>query len=164
MSVTELRQRIEDYWGQGGILGAIIDEERDLYRIVRDGSRLNPAVLSHWVNRECNQWLSYFIAKNHTLGAVHAWYTAFIGVTRECLDNLREVFTNIARYQDLESVEYMESVYHIKTRMSFEVCMEGHNEVVDGLPSLPFNSETTTNARGMQIISKNIKNLPSWRI
>ena len=65
MSVTELRQRLEDYWGQGGILGAIIDEERDLYRIVRDGSRLNPAVLSHWVNRECNQWLSYFIAKHH---------------------------------------------------------------------------------------------------
>ena len=26
----------------------MIDEERDLYRIVPDGSRLNPEVLSHW--------------------------------------------------------------------------------------------------------------------
>ena len=69
----------------------MIDEERDLYRIVQDGSRLNPGVLSHWGNRECTQWLSYFIAKNRTLSAFYAWYTAFIGVTRECLDYLRGV-------------------------------------------------------------------------
>ena len=71
MSVTELRQ-LGNYWGQGGILGAVIDEERDLYRIVQDGSRLNPGVLSHWGNRECTQWLSHFIAKNHTLSAFYA--------------------------------------------------------------------------------------------
>ena len=49
-------------------------------------------------------------------------------------------------------------------KVSFDVCMEGHDEVIDGLPSLPFNAETTTNARGMQIISNNIKNILPRRV
>ena len=98
MSVTKLRQQLENYWGQGGILGAAVEEGyQDMMSPKPDpGSsqrrfiRLNRAVFSHWVNQECVQWLSYFIAKNHTLGAVHAWFAAFLGVTRESLCYLAE--------------------------------------------------------------------------
>ena len=184
MSVTELRRQLENYWGHGGILGAAVEEgyQRMLVLTDADGCfvyrptpmqrqlgwpslvRLDRAVFSHWVNRECAQWLSYFIAKNHTLGAVHAWFTAFLGVTRESLVNLAESFNSIARSQDMESEAFMESVHRIKIRMSFDVCIEGHDDVVDGLPSLPSNSMITTNEQGMQVIHNSINNMFPRRV
>ena len=116
------------------------------------------------MNRECIQWLSYFIAKDHTLGTVHAWYTAFLGVTRESLDNLTETFTNIAQSQDPESDAFMKSIHRLKIRMSFDVCIEGHDEVVDGLPSLPSNAVITTNEKGIQVIHDSINNMFPRRI
>ena len=191
MSVTELRQQLENYWGQGGILGAVVEKgDQDIFvsvpphrwsgmSIKPDGFsidgptrnevfsyrlvQLNRAVFSHWVNRECAQWLSYFIAKNHTLGAVHAWFTAFLGVTRKSLPNLAESFANITSSQD-PSAESMESVHRIKIRMSFDVCIEGHDEVVNGLPSLPSNSVITTNEKGVQVIHNSIRNMFPRRI
>ena len=183
MSVAELRQQLENYWGQGCMLSVGIEEGyqgmRESigavdYRLPRDNlhplayehqsSERYTAVLSHWMNRECAQWLSYFITKNHTLGAVHAWYTAFLGVTRESLDILTEAFTNVAQSQDPESEAFMESIHRIKIRMSFDVCIEGHDEVVDGLPSLPSNSMITTNEKGMQVIHDSINNMFPRRI
>ena len=122
------------------------------------------AVLSHWMNRECTQWLSYFIAKNHTFGAVHAWFTAFLGVTRDSLAKLTEAFKNIPQSQDPESDAFMESIHRIKTRMLFDVCIEGHDEVVDGLPSLPSNTVITTNEKVMQVIHDSINNMFPRRI
>ena len=169
MSVTKLRQQLENYWGQGGILGAGVEEGyEDIWvHILYQPSRLvrlERAVFSHWVNRECTQWLSYFIAKNHTLGAVHAWFTAFLGVTRESLPNLAESLTNIARSQGPGSEAFMESIHRIKFRMSFDVCIEGHDEVVDGMPSLPSNTVITTNEKGMQVIHDSISNMFPRRI
>ena len=166
MSVIELRQQLENYWGQGGILDfgiryiGIFVNNFDL----RLRLKLDHAVFSHWVDRECAQWLSYFVAKNHTLGAVHAWYTAFLGVIRESLVDLAESFTNIAQLQDPESEAFMESIYRIKIRMSFDVCIEGHDEVVDGLPSLSPNTVITTNEKGMQVIHNSINNMFPRRI
>ena len=124
------------------------------------------------MNRECTQWLSYFIAKNHTFGAVHAWFAAFLGVTRESLPNLEGCFNQLwnqhqyrdSQHQYRDSVAFMESIHRIKIRMSFDVCMERHDEVVDGLPSLPSNSMITTNKKGMQVIRDSINNMFPRRI
>ena len=116
------------------------------------------------MNQECVQWLSYFIAKNHTLGAVHAWFAAFLGVTRESLCYLAESFTKIARSQDPESEAFIEFIHRIKIRMSFDVCIGGHDEVVNGLPSLPSNVVITTNEKGMQVIYSSIRKMYPRRI
>ena len=190
MSVTELRQQLENYWGQGGILGDGVKEGcKDMwaskgadscftvwdYRMASDNTRqvlngypkkypgLSPTVLSHWVNRECAQWLSYFIANNHTLGAVYAWFAAFLGVTRGSLYELVESFRNIwVQYRT--NWAFMESIHLVKTRMSFDVCIEGHDEGVDGLPSLPSNTMITTNKKGMQVIHNSIDKMFPRRI
>ena len=168
MSVIGLRQQLENYWGQGSILGAAVEgyenmwvptPEKELRQV-----QLDRTVFSHWMNSECTQWLSYFIAKNHTLGAVHAWFAAFLGVTRESLPDLAESFTNISQSQAPKSVKSMELVHRIKIRMSFDVCIEGHDEVVDGLPSLPSNTVITTNEKGMQVIHDRLNNMFPRRI
>ena len=159
MSVTELRQHLENYWGQGSIPGA-----KDYHNMIvwrAGGRKSNPALFGHWVNRECTQWLSYFIAKNHTLGAVHAWFTAFLGVTRKIMPNLEESFRNLALRRGAESVEF---IHHIKIRMSFDVCIKDHDEIVDGLPSLPSNTVLTTNEKGMQVICSSTSDIFPRRI
>ena len=175
MSVTELRQQLENYWGQGGIMATAIGKgypvgEVITGRLVNRNKRLGGGwrewdlAFNYWVEKECTQWLSYFIAKNHTLGAVHAWFAAFLGITRESLDNLAEAFTNIAQSQDPESEAFIKSIHCIKFRMSFDVCIEGHDEVVDGLPSLPSNAVIMTNKKGMQVIHNSINNMFPRRI
>ena len=156
MSVTGLRQHLKNYWGRGGILGAAVEAgyqdifvDKDLEKVL---VRLDRKMFSHWVNRECAQWLNYFISENHTLGAVHAWFTAFLGITRQSLPKLAESFTTIAHSQDSESEAFMESIHRIKFRMSFDVCIKGHDEAIDGLPSLPSNTIFITDAKGMQVI------------
>ena len=161
MSVTGLRQQLENYWGQGGILGAaveagypdiFVDVDKDLEEVL---VRLDRVMFSHWVNRECAQWFDYFISENHTIGVVHAWFTAFVGVTRGSLPKLAELFTNIAR---------SESIHHIKFRMSFDTCIKGHDKVVDGLPSLPPNATITTDEKGMQVIDNLLDRMYPRRI
>ena len=162
MSVTELGQQLANYWGQGGIPGA-----KDFHNMIvwsTGGRSYNPALFGHWVNRECTQWLSYFIAKNHTLGAVHAWFAAFSGVARKSKLRLERSLRDIAQSQDAESVEFMESIHRIKFRMSFDVCIKDHHEVVDGLPSLPSNTMITTNEKGMQVIHNSINKMFPRRI
>ena len=158
MSLTELRQKLVDYWGQsdGGVAVSTMRREQ----LTPD----NHGVLSHWVDRECTQWLNYFIAKNHTFGAVHAWYAAFLGITKRSLDNLAESVTSIAKSHYTRGWAFKKSINRIKFRMSFDVCIEGHDEVVDGLPSLPSNTVITTNEKGMQIIHNTIRNLLPRRI
>ena len=165
MSFTELRSHLEKYWGWGGIPGAAVaDDYQDMwvpawapkntddpYELSWDPfknleeelktTRLDPIIFMHWVNRECSQWLSYFISKNHTFGVVHAWFSAFVGVTRESL-------YKIARFPTGDS-----GILHMKFRMSFDLCTKDYNVGVDDLPSLPFNTKITTNERGMQVIS-----------
>ena len=82
--------------------------------------------MNRWVNGECAKWLSYFIAKNHTLGVVHAWLTAFSGVTS---------YYNYEILRSLERPSQGSAVTAIKFRMSFDMCMERYDEEVDGLPS-----------------------------
>ena len=170
MSVTELRSQLEKYWGRGGIPGAAADDDYqdmwvpawapentdDPYDLSWDPeeepTRLDPTIFSHWVNGECSPWLSYFIAKNHTFGVVHAWFSAFLGVTRECI-------YDIARFLIGDS-----GTLHLKFRMSFDLCIEDYDEVVDGLPSLPFNTKITTNKRGMQVINNRIEEMSPRRV
>ena len=171
MSVTQLRRQLEKYWGRGGIPGAAADDDYqdmwvpawapentdDPYELSWDliernkKQKLDPTIFSCWVNRECSQWLSYFIAKNHTFGVVHAWFSAFLGVTRESLGG-------IARFPTGDS-----GILHMKFRMSFDLCIEDYDEVVDGLPSLPSNTEIT-NECGMQVISKSIEGMRPRRV
>ena len=94
---------------------------------------------------------SYFIAKNHTFGVVHAWFSAFLGVTRESL-------YWIARFPTRDS-----GILHMKSRMSFDLCIKDYDEVVDGLPSLPFHTEITTE-RGIQVISNHIDKMYPRRV
>ena len=164
MSPTELRRKLADYWGQGDpAVGAGYQDmvpPSGTKRFTTDNLR----VLSHWVNREYTQWLSYFIAKNHTLGAVHAWYAAFLHTARRSRHKLVESVTSITQSHDPKSRAFKESINHIKFRMSFDVCIEGHDEAVDGLPSLPSNTLITTNEKGIEIIHDNIRNLLPRRI
>ena len=176
MSVTELRSQLEKYWGWGGIPGAAADDAYqdmwvpawapentdDPYELLwnplidyeeeKKTTRLDPTIFSHWVNRECSQWLSYFIAKNHTFGVVHAWFSAFLGVTRESL-------CGIARFPTGDS-----GTLHMKFRMSFDLCIKDYDEVVNGLPSLPFATEITTSERGMQVIDSCIEKMFPRRV
>ena len=175
MSVTELRRQLEKYWGRGGIPGTAADDDYqdtwvpawapentddpyelswdtlDLIKEKPKTTRLDPTIFSHWVNRECSQWLNYFVAKNHTFGVVHAWFSAFLGVTRECI-------CQIARFPIGGS-----GILHLKFRMSFDLCIKDYDEVVDGLPSLPFNTKITTE-RGMQVIRKSIGSMYPRRV
>ena len=184
MPVTELRRQLEKYWGRGGIPGAAIadDDYQDMwvpawapettddpYVLSWDSlfkfkmeeihrldptkfHRLDCTIFSRWVNRECAQWLSYFIEKNHTLGIVHAWFAAFLGVTRESLDSMVQL-----SWDDPATV-------HWKFRMSFDQCIKDYDEVVDAIPSLPFNTKITTNQHGLQIISNKIDGMVPRRV
>ena len=170
MSVTELRRQLEKYWGRGGIPGAAVaDDYQDMwvpawapentddpYDLSWDDPSINPKILrldptifSHWVNEEYSQWLSYFIAKNHTFGVVHAWFSAFLGVTRDCLCEIAELPTGDSGIQH---------------RMSFDLCIKDYDEVVDSIPSLPFPMEVATNERGMQVISESIDRMYPRRL
>ena len=174
MSVTELRRKLKTYWGQGGIPGAEADDDyQDMWvpawapentddpyvlswdRIkVEEGKktpRLHPTIFTHWVNRECSQWLGYFISKNHTFGVVHAWFSAFLGTTRASL-------YGIARFPTGDS-----GILHMKFRMSFDLCIQDYDDGIDGLPSLPFNTKITTE-RGMQVISNYIDEMFPRRV
>ena len=171
MSVTELRSQLERYWGRGGIPGAAAaddyarasgntesDDPSELFwnpcEEEQKTTRLDPTIFNRWVNRECAQWLSYFIAKNHTFGVVHAWFSAFLGVTREFLYWIAE----------LSIGDSLVALGDLKSRMSFDLCIQDYDEVVDGLPSLPFNMEITTNERGMQVISKSMDQMYPRRV
>ena len=180
MSTTELQSQLEKYWGYGGIPGAAVedtyhdmwvpawasdncqyndDDPYNLAWIRSEAARLDPEIFSRWVNRECVKWLNYFISKNYTFGVVHAWFAAFLGVTRESLDDIATWFTNKARGQDLKA-----AIPCLKFRMSFDVCIEGFDGVIDGIPSLPLNAEITTNKQGMQVIKNSLNNMFPRRI
>ena len=179
MSVTELRSQLEKYWGRGGIPGTAADDDYhdtwvpawapentdDPYEMLWDpemvwnpleqeqkNTRLDPTIFSHWVNKECSQWLSYFIAKNHTFGVVHAWFSAFLGVTRDCICRIARLPTGYSGILDL------------KCRMSFDLCIEYYDEVIDGIPSLPFNTKITPSERGMQVINECIEEMLPRRV
>ena len=177
MSVSELRSKLEKYWGQGSIPGAADEDSYqdmwvpawapngtgnpyDLWWIPGCGLQLDPKLFSNWAKGECAKWLSYLIAKNHTFGVVHAWFTAFLGVTRESLGAM-QAFSYGHSFEDRTSEAFME---RIKFRMSFDVCIDGFDETVDGIPSLPLNTEITTNNQGMQIISKRLDRIFPRRI
>ena len=170
MSVTELRSQLEKYWGRGGIPGeAVADDYQDTwvpawapentddpYELLwnplyeeQKNTRLDPTIFSRWVNRECAQWLSYFIAKNHTFGVVHAWFSAFLGVTRDCLCEIAESPTGYSGIQH---------------RMSFDLCIIDYDGVVDSIPSLSLPMEITTNERGMQVISESMDRMYPRRL
>ena len=70
----------------------------------------------------------------------------------------------MARSQDPTSVGFMESIYRLKFRMSFDVCKEGYNVVVDGIPALPLDTKTTINERGIKVINNSINNMFPRRI
>ena len=164
MSVTELRSKLEEYWGRGGVPGGAADDayqdmwvpawsplnQHDPYSLSwhlfkkDEHPPLDPVVFSRWVNGECGKWLSYFIAKNHTLGAVHAWFAAFISVTRTFLPEIAESLGGS-----------MSAISHFKFSMSFDPCMEGYDEAVDGIPSLPFRVATTI-FKGILVIANDI--------
>ena len=165
MSLTKLRRKLAEYWGQSNV--AIGGGYQDTVVPTIGREQLTPdnhRVLSHWVDRECTQWLNYFITKNHTFGAVHAWYAAFLGITRRSLDHLEESVANIAQFHDPKSKAFKKSINRIKFRMSFDVCIENHDEVVDSLPSLPSSTVITTNEKGMQILHDSILNMLPRRI
>ena len=163
MSVTELRGQLEKYWGQGGIPGEdcyhdiwvpawVPDGDDNPYHLSSSGNRLDPVIFSHWVNGECAKWLQYFIANNHTLGAVHAWFAAFLGVTRAC------------RFRIAKSLKNMAAIPRVKFRMSFDLCIKDHDQLVHGLPSLFPDSKITTNNQGIQVIVNNIDEMFPRRI
>ena len=206
MSISELRSQLEKFWGQGGIPGAVEggyqdmwvpawapDGTNDPYQLSwysSSAARLDPAIFSCWVNRECAKWLNYFIANNHTFGVVHAWFAAFTGVTRESLVEIAEFFTDTAQVQnprrsssqtsndkrkktgkkkrrrkeDQEDGASMAATSHLKFRMSFDVCTEGYDAAVDGIPSLPLDTKTTTNKQGVRVIKTSINNMFPRRI
>ena len=169
MSVVELRRKLEEFWGRGGVPGPdgggdfqdmwvpawAPREEYDQYGRLwysDECDHFNHLDCSHWANEECTKWLSYFIAKNHTLGVVHAWFAAFLGVTKVSLFEM----------EDLDKF-YIQHISHLKFRMSFDVCMEGHDEAVDGLPSLSRRAATTIK-KGVQVITDKISSMYPRRI
>ena len=182
---TRIARVIGRYRGRGGIPGAAAGggyqdmwvpawapyHSRDPYdlawypsrRRTQPPPRLDPAIFSRWVNRECTQWLGYFIAKNHTFGVVHAWFTAFLGVTRHHRVTLATLFIDTAQIHDPSSAAFMTAISG-KFRMSFDACIEGHDETTGGLPSLPLNTEITINKQGMQVIHESIENMVPRRI
>ena len=179
MSISGLRSQLEKFWGQGGIPGAVeggyqdmwvpawapdgTDDPYQLSWYSSSAARLDPTIFSHWVNRECAKWLNYFIANNHTFGVVHAWFAAFLGITKQYLVAIAE-FLAKAQAQDPTSGALMTAVSCLRFRMSFDVCIEGFDEVIDGIPSLPLNTRITTNKGGMQVINNSITRMVSRRI
>ena len=168
MSVAELRRQLEEFWGRSGVPGPDIDNvfhgmwvpawaprtDYDPYVQSwhsREREQFNSLDFSFWANEECTKWLSYLIAKNHTLGVVHAWFAAFLGVTK---DSLFEIEKFMSETQDIS---------RLKFRMSFDVCMEGHDDAVDGLPSLPLGAATTI-IKGMPVITDKISSMYPRRI
>ena len=181
MSMPELRRQLEKYWGRGGIPGApgyqdtwvpawAPDNTRNPYELtwisdmLKAPALLDATMFSLWVNRECGQWLRFLIAENHTLGVVHAWFAAFMGVLRTCLGEVAESFTNMPQVHHPKSQELTAAILRLKFRMSFDVCMANYNKVVDGLPSLPLHTEITTNEKGMLVINNSIENMFPRRI
>ena len=179
MSVTELRSQLEEYWGRGGVPGAAVDDsyqdmwmpawaplgDHDPYYLSWLGAfkkgRVDPIDFSRWANGECAKWLDYFIAKNHTLGVVHAWFAAFLGVTRSSLRGIAKFLGRMSWDQNPDSVAA--AVSRLKFRMTFDRYMEGYDEDVDGIPSLPSDPETTI-LKGMQVIQKDISDMYPRRI
>ena len=159
MSVAELRRQLEEFWGRGAVPGS---DSGDVFHDIcydtytwmweyREYERINCLDFRLWANQECTKWLSYFIAKNHTLGVVHAWFAAFLGDTK---DSLYEMGKFMSKTQDIS---------RFKFRMSFDLCMEGHDEAVDGLPSLSRRAATTI-IKGMQVITDKISLMYPRRI
>ena len=183
MSITGLRGQLEKYWGRCGIPGIVDggdyqdmwvpawapDGTRDPYdlswqqhsweKAPQEALRLDPETFSHWVNGECTKWFDYFIAENHVFGAVHAWFTAFLAITR---DSLRAIAVSLneylAQYGDSRSAA-VAAISNLKFRMSFEICIKDHDEVLDGLPSVPGEIEIMTDSRGTSVISGWIRKL-----
>ena len=167
MSFTELTTKLQKYWGRGAVPDAA--GYRDVWVpawapakasdpyvvgfnfLFGSPTRLDPAIFSRWVKRESTKWLSYFIAKNHTFGVVHAWFAAFLGVVRGSL------------FEIALSLEDMNDISQLKFRMSFDLCVKDYDETVDGLPSLPFDTKIKTH-NGMQVIISTINNMCPRRI
>ena len=179
MSVAELRSKLEEYWGRGGVPGAVDNDSyqdqwvpawatsthRDPYDLSwhnlphEENYPLDPVVFSCWVNGECVKWLNYFIAKNHTLGVVHAWFAAFLGVTRFTLSQI----ASSLRGSRAGAQDPSNTVSRLKFRLSFDVCMKGYDEAVDGLPSIPLDI-ATTQKNGVQVISEYVFSMCPRRI
>ena len=165
MSLAVLRSQLEKYWGRGCVPGAAADgdyqdvwvhawrqhnSQEDPYDFGTLG-RLDRILFSHWVNRESAKWLGYFIANNHTFGAVHAWFAAFLAVIRGSLEAFPVLLTN------------MEVIPFLEFRMSFDLCIQDHEETADGLPSLPLNTPVIT-YNGLQVIHSTINTMFPRRI
>ena len=169
MSLTQLQSQLEKYWGRGAIPGTAgyqdlwipawapenIDDPYELSWAPRYEDtpvlQLDPALFSCWVNRESSKWLSYFIAKNHTFGVVHAWFAAFLGVIQGSLVEIAEKMTN------------KKSISHLNFRMSFDLCVKDYDETINGIPSLPLDTKITTH-NGMRVIIKTINDMFPRRI
>ena len=159
MSVTELQSQLGKYWGRGDVLGAAVhawapDNTDDPYNFLwtQDYNRLDSTTFSRWVNRECAQWLDYFISTNHTFGAVYAWFSAFLGAMKGSLIEITKLLGGKAETP------------HLRFRMSFDVCIESYDEVIDGLPSLPLDTEITTSRQGIQAINNSLSKMLPRRI
>ena len=177
MSVTELQSKLGKYWGRGDVLGAAVhawapDNTDDPYDFLWDCdynrldsttfsswvdeecdyNRLDSTTFGRWVNRECAQWLDYFISTNHTFGAVYAWFSAFLGVMKGSLPEITKLLGGKAETP------------HLRFRMSFDVCIESYDEVIDGLPSLPLDTEITTSRQGIQAINNSFFKMLSRRV
>ena len=168
MSVVELQRQLEEFWGRGGVPGPHSGgglqnmwvtawapcKDYNLYERLwysHEYNHFNDLYCTHWANKECTKWLSYFISKNHTLGVVHAWFAAFLGVTKGSLYEMGEF---MSKAQDIS---------RFKFRMSFDACMKGHDEAVDGLPSLSHGAATTI-IKGMQVIIDEVSSMYPRRI
>ena len=167
MSLIELQSHLEKYWGRGAVPGTA--DYQDMWipaweseypentggllwcSVYTGTPRLDPSLFRRWVNSESSKWLWYFIDKNHTFGVVHAWFAAFIGVIRASLVELAEKLTN------------MEAMSHLKFRMSFDLCIKDFDDTVNGIPSLPLDTKTTTQ-NGMQVITSTINDMFPRRI
>ena len=185
MSVTRLRRQLEEYWGRGGIPGdgvengyqdmwvpgwapSYTDSPYDLKWYIpvplMESPPLDSAIFSRWVDRECALWLGYFIAENHTFGVVHAWFAAFLGVTLESLSGIAKFFTDAAQVQGQNNEMVMAAISQLKFWMSFDVCMEHYDKVVDGIPALPLHDMMITNEQGMQVIKNGKHEMSPRRI
>ena len=109
---------------------------------------------NRWADGECAKWLGYFIAKNHTLGVVHAWVAAFSGITKHFQHEILGMLGDWSMVGVATPTGF---------RMSFDLCMQRYDEEVDGLPSLPFNTLTTT-IKGVQVIKARVRSMYPRRI
>ena len=173
MSVKRLRRQLEEYWGRGGIPGDGVEndyqdmwvhaqEKRSIHRsydmawdsaLSKNPRLLHSTIFSRWLGRECALWLGYFIAENHTLGVVHAWFAAFLGVTQESLSEIATFFIDAAMVHDPNNEKFRAAISQLKFRMSFDVCMEHYDKVVDGIPALPLPNTILTNEQGIPVIN-----------